>query len=590
MKCLLGKSKVDFITSSNLNCVGLWSHVMNMLIIKNINYLRQSALFCKCFSTVRTMETPIVTVQQGKLKGAIKTLFDGSPYFSFKGIPYAEPPIGELRFRAPLPIKSWTGIREAIEHGPVCPQNDIITSQRQLGSEDCLYLNVYTKSLKPNSKTPVMVYIHGGAFMSGSGNSDTYGPEYLLQHDVILVTINYRLEVLGFLCLETPEVPGNAGIKDQVAAMRWIKENIDKFGGDNKNITLFGESAGAASVTYHMLSPMSKGLFHKAIAQSGVATQDWANAYEAKERAFRLGRLLGKDTNNVNELLEFLKGVPVLDLIGSTVKVRTLDEKYRGLPMHFVPVVESKFSGIERFLEKKPIDILLEGKVNKVPLLTGYNTAEGLLMVKDQLKKKDMYNNKPSYLVPKQIVINVTEEKLQEFGERIKVFYFGNKRIGNETIQEIVDVQTDIHFKYHTHRFAYFYHKFAPIYMYRFDYVTDLNITKLITGVDVRGACHADDLFYIFCSDYNKDYYEEQENLRKIVYQMTKFWTDFAKTGNPTPTNEGVIWPQYTPSTRQCIVLNEEISVETYPQRDRVEFWNKLYSDAGLPCMTKSTI
>ncbi|XP_075970130.1 carboxylic ester hydrolase-like isoform X2 [Anticarsia gemmatalis] len=545
----------------------------------------------KRFTSISTMENPVVTVKQGKLKGSVNNLFDGTPYYSFKGIPYAQPPVGELRFKAPLPAKSWPGIRDAIDHGPVCPQYDMNTTQIIEGSEDCLFLNVYTRSLKPSTKSPVMVYIHGGAYMSGSGDSYMYGPDFLLQHDAVLVTINYRLEVLGFLCLETPEIPGNAGIKDQVVALRWVKENIDNFGGDSNNITIFGESAGSGSVTFHMMSPMSKGLFHRVIAQSGVCTQDWSIGHKAKDRAFRLGKYLGKDTNDVNELADFLKSVPASKLAGATLKTRTPDERYRGLPLHFVPVIEKKFEGTEAFITENPIDLLLEGKMNKVPLLIGYNTAEGILMVQDQIKKGKVINEKPSYLVPREIALKVSEEKMAEFGDRVKKFYVGNEDFSNETSSAIVDVQTDLHFTYQTHRFATFFYKYAPVYMYLFDYETDMNIIKTFSGkTDLKGACHADDLFYLFSSGLNQDFYKEQDNIKKIVNQLTKFWVDFARTGNPTPNKGGVQWLPYTPPSREYMLLNEQLSLQSYANKERVEFWNKIYSDAGLPCITKSAI
>lgn len=406
------------------------------------------------------------------------------------------------------------------------------TNQTLDGSEDCLFLNVYTRSLHPHAKIPVMVYIHGGAYMSGSGDDETYGPEFLLQHDVILVTMNYRLEVLGFLSLDTPEVPGNAGMKDQVFALRWVKENIAKFGGDPDNVTIFGESAGSGAVTLHMLSPMSKGLFHKVIAQSGVAIQDWSIARGTKERAFRIAKVLGKDITDTQELLQYLRSVPATDLAKMTYKTRTQDEKSRGLPMYFVPNVEKKFDNIEAFLTVEPINALLSTPINKVPLIVGYNSAEGLLMLEDQLKKAERFNDNSTYLVPRELVPKLTENQMKDFGKRIMRFYTGDKGMGNDTAQGIVDMNTDCHFAYNTHRFAHFYSSLQGcVYMYRFDYNTELNILKSLLGLtDMPGACHADDLFYLFYNGLNKDIYHSQERLRRIVWELTKLWTNFAKT------------------------------------------------------------
>lgn len=429
-------------------------------------------------------------------------------------------------------MKPWSGIRDAIEHGPVCPQFDMSILDVVEGSEDCLSLNVYTKSLQPSSKLPVMVYIHGGAFLSGSGNSDTYGPEFFFQHDVILVTINYRLEVLGFLSLDTPEVPGNAGMKDQVLALRWIKENISTFGGDPDNITLFGESAGASCATLHMLSPMSQGLFDKVITQSGSCLSYWSMFHEPVARAFRGAKALGKEAKDLNELLNYLREVPAVELARLSLKTRTADEKFRGLPIYFTPTIEKKFEGQEQFLTEDPLDLLLAGKVSKVPMVTGYNSAEGLMMLNDHLKKMKTLNEQPSYFVPRDIATKVSKETLDELGQRIKKFYFGNKDMTTEDCQAIVDLHTDINFTYQIHRFMHFYQNFAPVYLYKFEYCTELNFLKSVFGVDsVKGSCHADDLFYLFHSEISRNVYDKNEKLRKIIYQMTKFWADFAKTG-----------------------------------------------------------
>ncbi|CAG5042633.1 unnamed protein product [Parnassius apollo] len=470
-----------------------------------------------------TMSSPTVTIKQGKLVGSVQKLYDGSPYYSFKGIPYAQPPVGKLRFMAPQPLKPWVGTYEAIKHGPVSPQVDVITYQFQEGSEDCLFLNVYTKSLLRDSKMPVMVFFHGGAYMSGSGDTFMYGPEFLIQHNILLVTLNYRLEVLGFLCLDTPEVPGNAGMKDQVAALRWIQNNIEQFGGDPGNVTIFGESAGAAAVTFHMFSPMSTGLFHKAIAQSGVCISDWAQGKNGKERAIRAAKFLGKDSQNSDELLNFFQSTTVDKLIKLTFKTMTYDEKHRGLPIHFAPVVEKQFKNTEAFLTEEPLKLLLAGKINKVPFIVGYNSAEGLAVAKPQVKKLDFLNKNPSFFVPREIAEKVA-----------------------------------------------------------------LNI---LTDFDYKGATHVDELFYLFNNPMNKDCYEGQEKLRVLVNTITKLWADFAKTSNPTPDNSGTKWLPYTVNGRHFMNINEQMSINgTYAERERIEFWNKLYKEAGLPCITKSNL
>lgn len=198
-------------------------------------------------------------------------------------------------------------------------------------SEDCLFLNVYTPDLKPRDPLPVMFYIHGGGFYSGCGNDDMYAPEFLVRKGVILVTINYRLEVLGFLCLDTEEVPGNAGMKDQVAALKWVNKNIANFGGDPSNVTIFGESAGAASVSCHLVSPMSKGLFKRAICQSGATTCWWAKVFEPRKKALVLARQLGYNSENDGDLYEFFKSQPVEALVGVKLPLSFSEEHRKAI-------------------------------------------------------------------------------------------------------------------------------------------------------------------------------------------------------------------------------------------------------------------
>ncbi|XP_049866213.1 esterase FE4-like [Pectinophora gossypiella] len=417
----------------------------------------------KSFATAANMSDPIVTVKQGKLQGDQLKLLNGSPYYSFKGIPYAEVP---GRFLPPKPQSPWQGVKEATEHGPVCPQYDMMVKDFLEGDEhNCLSLNVYTKSLEPSSKLPVVVFFHGGAYASGSGDSTTYGPDFLLQHDVILVTINYRLEVLGFLCLDTPEVPGNNGMRDQVEALRWIKNNIAQFGGDVDNITLFGESAGASSATFHLQSPMSKGLFNKIICNSGVNVADWALGRDPVGRAFRAGKALGKDLTDKNELLEFFRSVEAVKFGRITFKSMTEDEKRRGLPIHFGPVVEKKFDNVEPFLTEEPLDALLAANLQKIPMMTGYNSDEGIVLLPDGLKKLDFFNKNTKYFVPRELASRISEEEMVKLGERIKKLYVGDKDFTEETPRDLAALMSDLHFIYPAHRYTHFYSSLAPTYV-----------------------------------------------------------------------------------------------------------------------------
>ncbi|XP_023937851.2 juvenile hormone esterase isoform X2 [Bicyclus anynana] len=539
-----------------------------------------------------TQANPIVTVKEGSLCGTVNKLYNGVNYYSFKGIPYAQPPVGRLRFKAPLPVQPWEGVLDATKHGPNCPQTNA-TREILEGDENCLFLNVYTRSLKDDSKLPVMVYIHGGGYMTGSGDDDMYGPKFLLIQNVILVTINYRLEAFGFLCLDTPEVPGNAGLKDQVAAFRWVKNNISKFGGDPENITIFGESAGGASVTFHMLSPMSKGLFNKAISQSGVCLNDWAYDAEAKTRAFKVGKILGKETTDPEELLEYLQSVPAKRFIALNFKVGSEDEKYRGLHVRFGPVVEKKFDETEGFLTEQPLDLLCSGKFNPVPFIIGYNTREGLVVAHSEAKKHNILNKFPSFFVPAEIKRNVSEEKLEEFGERIKAFYCPGRDLTLDDYDILSDIATDLYFMFGINRMADLCSAYCKsVYMYRFNLCTELNRFKSLVGMtDYEGACHVDELFYLFNNVMNEDIYKEKVHLKKYVYMITKMWADFAKTGNPTPESSlGVKWTPYTPHRKEYLNIDDKLEMSSGADRQRVQFLTKLYTEAGLPCYVKSNL
>nr|CAD7256567.1 unnamed protein product [Timema shepardi] len=282
-------------------------------------------------------ELVTVKVSEGIVRGKRSTTKNGGTYYSFQGVPYANPPVGARRFKPPETPDSWNGVRDALCLGSPCSQINKFTGKMD-GSEDCLYLNVYTTELLPPnaSSRAVLVFIHGGGFVWGSGGTDFYGPDLLMSSDVVLVTFNYRLGVLdvsrctaisvlkiistyraylGFLRLDGSDVSPNNGMKDQVAVLRWVSRNIAKFGGDPHNVTIFGESAGGVCVNYHLLSPLSKGLFHKAIAMSGSVYCSWALDRSCHGRARRLGEELGCHSDNPQSLAEFLRTVPVTQLV-----------------------------------------------------------------------------------------------------------------------------------------------------------------------------------------------------------------------------------------------------------------------------------
>ncbi|KAJ4438727.1 hypothetical protein ANN_14676, partial [Periplaneta americana] len=220
---------------------------------------------------------------------------------------------------APQPPEPWTEVYDATMERNECSQNHVVTKMHT-GSEDCLFLNVYTHKLADNTSSPraVMVWIHGGAFKLGSGGAMMQGPDYLMEEDVVVVTLQYRLGVFGFINLPAAGVSGNIGMKDQVMGLKWVQNNIASFGGDSTRVTIFGESAGGASVHYHLLSPMSEGLFHGAIMQSGSALDPWAfkEPEEIRKATFELGNSFGCNQTGDTELYDCLMKQSEEKLVG----------------------------------------------------------------------------------------------------------------------------------------------------------------------------------------------------------------------------------------------------------------------------------
>ncbi|XP_072799278.1 acetylcholinesterase isoform X3 [Vicugna pacos] len=299
----------------------------------------------------------LVTVRGGWLRG-IRLMAPGGPVSAFLGIPFAEPPVGPRRFLPPEPKRPWSGVLDATAFQSVCYQyvdtlypgfegTEMWNPNREL-SEDCLYLNVWTPYPRPVSPTPVLIWIYGGGFYSGASSLDVYDGRFLAQAEgTVLVSMNYRVGAFGFLALPgSREAPGNVGLLDQRLALQWVQENVVAFGGDPTSVTLFGESAGAASVGMHLLSPPSRGLFHRAVLQSGAPNGPWATVGvgEARRRATLLARLVGCPPGgaggNDTELVACLRTRPAQDLVDHEWHLLPQESVFR---FSFVPVVDGDF-------------------------------------------------------------------------------------------------------------------------------------------------------------------------------------------------------------------------------------------------------
>ncbi|XP_023312778.1 venom carboxylesterase-6-like, partial [Anoplophora glabripennis] len=325
-------------------------------------------LVCSSQDVLPEIDTPL-----GRVRGYWKTI-EGITYAAFEGIPYAKPPVGDLRFEEPEPIPAWSGTWVA--NAPhTCSQGPVLSTLEEIsGNEDCLYLNVYIPEDSVENPKPldVIVSIHGGAFMGGSGSADL---NTFLDKEVVLVSINYRVGILGFLSTEDDAIPGNNGLKDQVLALKWVRDNIASFGGNPDSVTIVGFSAGGASVHFHYFSPLSKGLFIRGVSQSGTAIAPSATKKNALQRAKKLAVLLGCPDSPSEELKKCLKQRPVQDILNQLKYFYGFDL----LPFApFAPVVEK--GSTNAFLDAEPYQLLKEGKVHDVPWITSFTTGEGLLL------------------------------------------------------------------------------------------------------------------------------------------------------------------------------------------------------------------
>ena len=398
-----------------------------------------------------------------------------------------------------------------------------------VGSEDCLYLNVYTPKLpESNSKLlPVMVFIHGGGFLYTNGIiKQDMGPDYLIDQDVIVITFNYRLGVLGFLSLGVPEATGNMGLKDQIFVLKWVQENIDKFGGDRDNVTLFGLSAGSASVEYLLISPLSKGLFHKAILQSGSSLNHWALNYEPNKLVLKLLEKMGYSgsTNNNREIYEYLLASPASLLIEASSKA--IEDVTNKMYFGFVPTIEKDFGNDYAVITDSPYNLLIQGKFNRVPVIKGFCNNEGYLMnllkpraVLDLMKNKNFTDHFP-------FLMDTSDKNY--FNAKILSAYSENIQPNDDKDRMAVNFYSDLDFVAGVWLSGQIIARHGlPVYFYEFSYEGNINFCKKLFGLIRKGAAHGDDFTYAFKHRISQFCEGKDEEIRKNVCLIL---TGFAKT------------------------------------------------------------
>ncbi|HEV3351838.1 MAG TPA: carboxylesterase/lipase family protein [Acidimicrobiales bacterium] len=490
----------------------------------------------------------IVETTGGALQGRVKDAI-----LEFRGIPYAAPPIGELRFRPPQPPEPWTGVRDATHFGPMAPQNQgameaMFGAPPQAMDEDCLTLNVWTPACDDGQR-PVMVWIHGGAFLFGTGATPWYDGRSFARDDVVLVTINYRLGAFGFLHVDGQ---GNNGILDQVAALEWVRDNIAAFGGDPGNVTAFGESAGAMSVGTLLGLPAAKGLFVKAIPESGAA-HSARTAEEAEELARIFLVELGIDPGPT--AVDHLRDLPAAALLEAQAKVveTQMGAGGRGLP--FSPVVDGVV------LPEAPIDAIGKGQAAGVTVLVGTTRDEWRLfsMMDPSIAKLDDEG-------AARRLAGLVRDKSR--APEVVAHYRLTRP--DASVSDVWSaIGTDVIFRIPAVRLAETQSALGnDVYMYRFDYAT-----PVFGGV--LGACHALEIPFVFESlDAGAEMFVGplNDDLRTLARRMHASWVAFARTGEPAA--DGLPeWPRYSAEHRATMLFDLQPSVVDDPAGSDREVW-----------------
>lgn len=507
----------------------------------------------------------VVSTKQGRVEGEFRRGVQ-----VFRGIPFAQPPIGKLRFQAPQAPKRWKGVRSATSFGPAAPQigpvnrliRGVIGAAGSKQSQDCLYLNVWTPE-PDKARRPVMVWIFGGAFILGSGSTPLYsGLRLARRGDVVVVTINYRLGALGFLswealCDADGRPPANLGTRDQIAALEWVRDNIERFGGDPENVTVFGESAGAMSIGTLLGVPAARGLFHRAILQSGAA-HNVSNADTAARVAANYVEALEISGPPEKELLE----LPVTRLMRAQARTTARVGLEDGI-MAWQPCVDRDL------VPEQPLRAIARGDAADIPILIGTNRDEWkLFMVADRIRLDDRkLEERLRRLLPgRDAEGNSLADRALETYERAmgprgreaseRWAAFQGDRVFHYPATRLADVQSD-----HQER----------TYAYLFEWVPPLVGRAL-------GSCHGLELPFVFGgvrTALMRAGLVTNPSAQRLCDRMQDAWIAFARNGEPG--HEGLPdWPAYSRFCRYTMTLREQCSLREDPHHKGRQFWEPL--------------
>lgn len=375
-----------------------------------------------------------------------------------------------------------------------------------------------------------MFCIPGAGFFFGDGSPTVYGPDGFVERNVIFVTINYRLGAFGFLCLNTADVPGNAGLKDQALALKWVRDNIANFGGNPRKVTLIGRSAGGAAAQFHMLSPMSRGLFSGAISHSGSSLCQWALQKDPKRISNEFARVLGIGPNDTN-IGAFLRSKPESELVYAAISPNLT----RKLALSFVPVVERTFPNVVPFITHTPQAIMNSGSFYKVPTITGTTSNDGLIYrIEPFTIQEDLAaianNTIPNLqkFIPDELILKYVTNGTKHIESEIERFYFPTK---DTLSNNLTNLYTDYSFVNGIVSSVRLLARYScPAYFYKFSYSGSINLMRLVAGYQYTGSAFFDEHAYMFnvaLNGINEIPLTASDEL--ISEQLLQMWTDFAK-------------------------------------------------------------
>ncbi|KAJ8734925.1 hypothetical protein PYW08_014175 [Mythimna loreyi] len=509
-----------------------------------------------------------VQIAQGTVRGHIDPL---NKLYVFYNIPYATAPTGPDRFKAPLPPPVFLSTFDAVDRQIICPQP---WASNENMREDCLVVNVFVpETATPNATLPVLVIVHGGAYQYGSGGSENFRELANTESKpVIVVTFNYRLGVHGFLCLGTEGAPGNAGLKDQVALLRWVNTNIASFGGNPEDVTLAACSAGSGSIDFLTLSPLTKGLFKRAIMESGVSIGGVGVQLQPIENAKYYATLLDfNDVNNLTKLEEFYKTASFQTLM-SRHEVITNNQN---VTIRFSPCVENDI-GQERVVTDAPFNILKEGNYAEIPLMYGFANKDGSMRLFSFNSWSQQMNEKFSDFIPAELYFDSKDIK-EEVAQRVKQHYFGDEDVSLNNIRQYIIYHTDVLFGYPMLRSlsARVKARNDTIYLFEYSFVDDN--TAVIAGTDVKmGAGHCHQIIAVMDQNTTGTTVEYQ----KMKATMRKYWHNFIVTGSPTLDSDSLQWKPAGPEGYPHMSLGPSIQLKNENiLGDRMTLWDSIYDE-----------